>query len=240
MWEKIPLNRTARDFKEMMEVLNKRYDQPLRTYFSQRARMKLYNKCHDSITAVIKDIQHVATATDICSSCATEPHVNRPCSSRCRKNLRQRLAGCVSRWMGRDGCGQDFKSLCSQGETDPAVSGQGSIACTDLLTQFITTFTLTHTDTHTHILRRKTLPRTMSYWCSTPNLIFCLSCERIARHCPSWGVPLIGHQCGEQPVRRSHRVCLSNILAALGRRAWEIDLAASGARWSVFVCEKKR
>lgn len=63
-------------FKQMVKVLHERYDLPVRTYFSQKARLKLYHKCHDSIAAVIKDIQHVATATDICSSCAIEPHMN--------------------------------------------------------------------------------------------------------------------------------------------------------------------
>lgn len=60
----------------MVRVLNKRYGLPLRTYFSLKAQLDLYNKCHDSIAAVIKDIQSVATATDICSSCAIEPHMS--------------------------------------------------------------------------------------------------------------------------------------------------------------------
>lgn len=63
-----------------------------------------------------------------------------------------------------------------------------------------------------------------------------ISSKRISRYRLSQGVPLIGHQCSEQPVKHSHHVCLSNILAVLGRRAWEIDLAVSGVRWSVFVC----
>lgn len=87
----------------MVKVLNKRYELPLRTYFSQKARLKLHNKCHDGIAAVIKGIQHVAT--DICSSCAKEPLMNWPCSSRYWKNLCQCLAGCkcqLDEWVMMD------------------------------------------------------------------------------------------------------------------------------------------
>ncbi len=145
MSEKMSLNRTPcltskSGFRQMVKVFDKRWDLPQRTYFSRKARLKLHNKCHDSIAAVIKDTQHVATATVMCSSCDKEPHKNQLCSPIQKKPLKC-LTGCkchLDEWALMDM--YEFKSLCSQLEIDPDVSGQRNIACRDLLTQFFTTF----------------------------------------------------------------------------------------------------
>lgn len=79
-------------------------------------------------------------------------------------------------------------------------------------------------------------------WHAVFDLLFELemSSNGMKRYSLSCEVLSIGQRCSEQAVKHSHHVCLSNILAAHGHRAGEIESVLSEARPSTFVCVQKR
>ncbi|XP_076866871.1 E3 SUMO-protein ligase ZBED1-like [Brachyhypopomus gauderio] len=73
----VPMNTVTKEgFKKMIRTLDKRYELPSRTYFSQVGIPQMYEKCKAQVEAELSQVYYYATTTDMWSSRTTDPYIS--------------------------------------------------------------------------------------------------------------------------------------------------------------------
>lgn len=63
-------------FRQMMEVIDSRYDLPGCKQFTQIAIPQLYSRIRDSVASELKNVDYFAATTDLWSNHTTEPYIS--------------------------------------------------------------------------------------------------------------------------------------------------------------------
>ncbi len=63
-------------FKNLIHVLDPRYELPGRKHFSQTALPRLYTECRETVERQLQNVQFFATTSDIWSSRTSEPYLS--------------------------------------------------------------------------------------------------------------------------------------------------------------------
>ncbi len=63
-------------FKNLIHVLDLRYELPCRKHFSQTALPRLYTECRETVERQLQNVQFFATTSDIWSSRTSEPYLS--------------------------------------------------------------------------------------------------------------------------------------------------------------------
>ena len=73
----VPVNTVTKDgFKNLLRTLDRRFQIPSRTYFSQVAIPQLYTESREKVVTELKNVDYYATTTDMWSSRTTEPYLS--------------------------------------------------------------------------------------------------------------------------------------------------------------------
>ncbi|XP_076837705.1 E3 SUMO-protein ligase ZBED1-like [Brachyhypopomus gauderio] len=73
----VPMNTVTKEgFKKMLRTLDKRYELPSRTYFSQVGIPQMYEKCKAQVEVELSQVYYYATTTDMWSSRTTDPYIS--------------------------------------------------------------------------------------------------------------------------------------------------------------------